>query len=65
MGRDFCDGCNSRISIAGGISNVWTTEAVHTEGMTIELSDGSEHSLCFNCISSLPDNPSRQDITEL
>lgn len=65
MGRDFCDGCNSRIAIAGGISNIWTTESVQTEGMTIELADGSEHLLCFSCISSLPDNPTSRDIADL
>jgi hypothetical protein len=65
MGRDFCDGCNARITIAGGISNIWTTDSVHTQGITIELDDGSDHLLCYECIEQLPDNPSRSDIAEL
>lgn len=65
MSSDFCDGCNTQISIAGGISNIWTTEPVQTEGMTLELADGSEYLLCFNCISALPDDPSRNDVAEL
>jgi len=55
-----CDGCGVDVTIAGGIANIWTQEATGTGGMTLELVDGTEHFLCFDCIDRLPDD---EDVT--
>ena len=68
MGRDFCDGCERRITVAGGVANVWTFgEADGSDGtaMTLEFEDGSEHLLCYPCIEVLPDHPTAGDVESL
>jgi len=62
-----CDGCTESVSIAGGIANIWTLEHRPTGGMTLELADGTEHFLCFDCIERLPDDrePTGEDVAEL
>jgi hypothetical protein len=56
MARQPCDGCGKQVSIAGGIANLWTMEKDTTGGIELELADGSEFFLCFDCIERLPDD---------
>jgi hypothetical protein len=51
-----CDGCGTQVSIAGGIAGLWTTNTETTGGVELELADGSEHFLCFDCVERLPDD---------
>ncbi len=60
-----CDGCGEEIPIAGGIANVWPSDATETGGMTLEFTDGTEHTLCFDCIEALPDTPTAADVAAL
>ena len=62
---DRCDGCGAEIPIAGGIANFWTMDATETGGMTLELVDGTEHDLCFDCIEALPDAATAADVDAL
>jgi len=57
MASDPCDGCGDSVSIGGGIANIWTQESRPTEGIILELGDGNEHLLCYDCIDRLPDDP--------
>lgn len=56
MASQPCDGCGERVTIAGGIANIWTLEKDTTGGIDLELADGSEYFLCFSCIERLPDD---------
>lgn len=56
MGSQPCDGCGEDVAIAGGIAGIWTTDAEPTGGITLELVDGTEHFLCYECIERLPDD---------
>jgi len=56
MARQPCDGCGQSVPIAGGIANIWTLEKETTGGIDLELVDGSEYFLCFECIERLPDD---------
>lgn len=65
MSGERCDGCGRRVSVAGGIANVWSFGGRRTSGMTLELADGSEHFLCFDCVNDLPDEPTEADVVAL
>ena len=65
MAKEPCEGCGQSVRIAGGIANLWSFEGDKTEGLTLELSDGSEFFLCYDCIEKLPDNPSEADVRAL
>lgn len=65
MSPDTCDGCDRRVSVAGGIANVWSFGDRRTSAMTLELADGSEHYLCFDCVDELEDDPTRTDVAAL
>lgn len=65
MATEPCDGCDASVSIGGGISGIWSSDPQGTGGMTLEFDDGSEYFLCFECIESLPDEPTGADITAL
>jgi len=67
MASDSCDGCGRSVSIAGGVANLWSTEGDHTEGVTLELTDDTEHFLCYDCIERLPDDraPTAADVAAL
>ena len=54
MTKEPCDGCGIPVRIGGGIADFWTLETGSTEGITLELADGSEHFLCYDCIERLP-----------
>jgi hypothetical protein len=56
MAHEPCDGCGRRVKIAGGIANFWSFSGDKTDGLTLELVDGSEFFLCYDCIERLPDD---------
>lgn len=62
-----CDGCGRSVRIAGGVDDLWTFDAETSKGLTLELTDGSEHFLCFDCVAELPDDrdPTAEDVAEL
>jgi hypothetical protein len=62
-----CDGCGAEVSIAGGITTFWSGESDGTDGLLLELADGSDHFLCYDCIERLPDErePTAEDVSEL
>ncbi len=51
-----CDGCGRKVSIAGGIADIWSLTNDPTEGIVLELGDDTEHFLCYDCIDRLPDD---------
>ncbi|AEH36163.1 DUF7561 family protein [Halopiger xanaduensis] len=68
MAKNTCDGCGRRISVAGGVPNLWTfgdRDGSEGTAMTLELEDGSEHLLCYPCIEALPDEPTAADVERL
>ena len=67
MASDPCDGCGRSVSIAGGVANLWSTGGDRTEGVTLELTDDTEHFLCYDCIERLPDDraPTAEDVAAL
>jgi len=67
MGKRPCDACGESVNIGGGIANIWTLESKQTEGMTLELADGSEHFLCYDCMDRLPDDRDvvAEDVAEI
>jgi hypothetical protein len=67
MATRSCDGCGEDVSIAGGIANIWTLESDTTDGLTLELADGTEHFLCYPCMERLPDDrePTAEDVAAL
>jgi len=62
-----CDVCGTEVRIAGGIGDLWSFAFESTQGMTLELVDGSEHFLCFDCIERLPEDgePTAEDVASL
>jgi len=60
-----CDACGREIQIAGGVANLWDSTPRQTGGLTLELADGSEFFLCYDCIEQLPENPTRDDVDAL
>lgn len=65
MAVEHCDGCGARIRIAGGFENLWRFDGDESGGLLLELTDGSEHLLCYRCIGRLPDDPSAAEVEEL
>lgn len=67
MATQRCDGCDRRVRIGGGIGDFWTFSGGSTEGMDLELADGSDFFLCFDCIEQLPDerDATRADVDAL
>ena len=55
-----CDGCGEDVRIAGGISDFWSQAGGSSGGVTLELADGSEHFLCFDCVDRLSED---RDVT--
>ncbi|WP_336000779.1 DUF7561 family protein [Halorientalis halophila] len=56
MAHEPCDGCGQRVEVAGGIADVWRFGGDRADGLALELSDGSEFLLCYDCIEKLPDD---------
>jgi len=65
MASSPCDGCGCDVRIAGGIANIWTFGGDDADGLTLELTDGSDHLLCYDCIERLPDDPTATDVAVL
>lgn len=60
-----CDGCGQDVPVAGGIANFWSRKPTETGGMRLELRDGTDHLLCFDCIEDLPEEAVAADIASL
>lgn len=56
MSVQRCDGCGKRVRIGGGLGDFWTLERGSTGGLDLELADGSDIFLCFECIDRLPED---------
>ncbi|WP_313692586.1 DUF7561 family protein [Halorarum halobium] len=67
MAKQACDGCGRRVRVGGGIGDLWSFETGSTDGLTLELADGTEHFLCYDCIDRLPEDEevSERDVSEL
>lgn len=65
MSTEQCDACGAEVGVAGGISGMWNTSHEPSGGMTLDLDDGSEHFLCFDCIEQLPDHPTAEDVAAI
>ncbi|WP_280588036.1 hypothetical protein [Halorubrum sp. Boch-26] len=67
MASESCDVCERSVRIAGGIGDLWNFAFESTQGMTLELSDGAEFFLCFDCMEALPDDtePTEADVVDL
>lgn len=67
MTSEPCDVCGRPVRIGGGIADFWTFERGSTGGLTLELDDGSEHFLCFDCLERLPGDrePTAEDVANL
>jgi len=67
MTTQRCDGCDTKVKIAGGIGDIWSFDFGPTDGMILELADGSEHFLCLDCVDQLPDDhdPTAADVAAL
>jgi len=67
MAKRRCDGCETKVKIAGGIGDFWSFDFTPTGGMILELADGSEHFLCLECADKLPDDrdPGAEDVAAL
>lgn len=64
---EVCDACGREVPIAGGIGDLWTLETTETGGLFLELADGSEHVLCFDCVEELPEDrePTAEDVATI
>ena len=67
MASESCHVCEKKVRIAGGIGDLWNFAFESTQGMTLELSDGSEFFLCFDCMENLPGDhePTAEDVEAL
>ena len=45
MATKRCDVCGDDVRIGGGIADLWNFEFSSTQGMTLELTDDTEHFL--------------------
>lgn len=55
-----CDACGDQVPISGSFANLWDFDQQTTGGISLELADGSEFFLCFQCIERLPED---RDVT--
>ena len=68
MGKAFCDGCGRKVTVAGGVANLWTfgdRDGSDGTALTLDFEDGSSHLLCYPCIEKLPDHPTAEDVEAL
>lgn len=56
MTKEPCDGCRRPVRIGGGIGDFWSFSTESTQGITLELEDGGEFFLCYDCIDRLPED---------
>lgn len=64
MAKEPCDACGVPVTIAGGISGLWSASE-GTGGMTLAFDDGTEYFLCFDCIERFPEDPDQDDVASL
>lgn len=60
MASETCEACGEDVPISGGIGSIWSSKNKQTGGMALELADGSEFFLCYDCMDRLPDD---RDVT--
>jgi hypothetical protein len=60
MSTQRCGGCGATVRIGGGLGDFWSFERGSTGGLDLELADGTELFLCFECIDRLPED---RDVT--
>lgn len=65
MSKRTCDGCGRRVRIGGNRGNLWQFDTASPEGITLELTDGTEHFLCFACVDALPEEPTAAAVDSL
>ena len=65
MGADTCAACEEPVHIGGGIAGIWSFEQEPTGGMTLTFDDGTAYFVCFPCLDSLPDDPTRADLESI
>lgn len=67
MATEPCEVCGTKVRIAGGIGDLWSFAFESTQGLTLELVDGSEFFLCFDCMERLPGDtePTAEDVEHL
>ena len=51
-----CDGCGARVEAGGGVDDLWSFGDADEGVVLLELADGSDHRLCFDCVERLPDD---------
>ena len=51
-----CDGCGARVEDGGGVDDLWSFGDAGEGAVLLELADGSDHRLCFDCVERLPDD---------
>jgi hypothetical protein len=56
MSSEQCDGCGANVTIGSALVNLWVFDQQSTDGIVLELVDGTEHLLCHDCIDALPDD---------
>lgn len=54
MSTEACDGCGDRVPVGGGIDDLWTFADASEGGLYLELADGGDCFLCFDCVGRLP-----------
>ena len=67
MTSDTCDGCQRRVSVAGGMENLWTfgdRDGSAGTAMTLEFEEG-EYLLCYPCLEALPEEATADDVSRL
>jgi len=57
---EVCDACGDEVRLAGGIANIWSSEPIHTGGMTLEFEDVQE-SQSDSCSPSEAQSASEDD----
>ncbi|WP_247730072.1 DUF7561 family protein [Halovivax limisalsi] len=68
MTRTACDGCDRQIVPAGSIVTLQGLDerrATGGTGLTLELTGGTTHELCYPCIRLLPEEPTEADVAAL
>lgn len=65
MATDPCDACGEDVPIGGGIAGIWSSDPEPTGGMTLEFDNGTKQFLCFDCIASLPEEPTADEVAKL
>jgi len=55
MSTEPCDACGDCVPVGGGVDDLWSFADVSEGGLRLELADGTDWFLCFDCIDDLPD----------